>query len=86
MANLTITVDEHTLKRARMRALQEDTSVNAVLREYLEEYAGGTREQIEAARRILASSRDSASSSGPGGRRWTREELYEERLERYGRK
>ena len=52
-------------------------------REYLEEYAGGTREQLETARRILASSRDSASGSGPGGRRWTREELYEERLGRY---
>jgi hypothetical protein len=83
MANLTITVDEQTLKRARIRALEEDTSVNAVLREYLEEYAGGTQEQIEAARRILASSRDSASRSGPGGRRWTREELYDERLGRY---
>jgi hypothetical protein len=52
----------------------------------LEEYAGNRREQIEAAKRILASSRDSASRSGPGGRRWTREELYEERLERYRRK
>ncbi len=86
MANLTITVDDDTLKRARMRALEEDTSVNAVLREYLEEYAGNRREQIEAAKRILASSRDSASRSGPGGRRWTREELYEERLGRYRRK
>jgi hypothetical protein len=66
--------------------LEEDTSVNAVLREYLEEYAGNRREQIEAAKRILASSRDSASRSGPGGRRWTREELYEERLGRYRRK
>ena len=46
MTNLTITVDEQTLKRARMRALEEDTSVNAVLREYLEAYAGGTREQL----------------------------------------
>jgi hypothetical protein len=86
MANLTITVDDDTLKRARMRALEEDTSVNAVLREYLEEYAGGRQEQIEAAKRILESSRDSASGSGPGGRRWTREELYEERLGRYRRK
>ena len=41
MANLTITVDEGTLKRARIQALEEDTSVNADLREYLEEYAGG---------------------------------------------
>ena len=38
--NLTITVDDQVLKRARLRALQEGTSVNAVLRECLEAYAG----------------------------------------------
>ena len=83
MANLTITVDDNTLKRARMRALEEDTSVNAVLREYLEEYAGGRQEQIEAARRIIRASRESRSGSGPGGRKWRREDAYEERLGRY---
>jgi hypothetical protein len=83
MANLTITVDDDTLKRARMRALEEDTSVNAVLREYLEEYAGRRREQIEAARRIIEASRASKSGSGPGGRKWKREDAYEERLGRY---
>ncbi len=83
MSNLTITVDDQTLKRARMRALEEGTSVNAVLREYLEAYAGVSREQTEAARRVLASSRE--STSGSGGRGWRREELYEERLGRYGR-
>ena len=77
MTNLTITVDEQTLKRARMRALEEGTSVNAVLREYLESYAGVSREQKEALQRILASSRESTSGSGPGGRTWTREELYD---------
>lgn len=86
MANLTIVVDEETLKKARMRALEEGTSVNAVLRERLEEYAGARREQMEALERILASSRESASGSGPGGRTWTRDETYEERLGRYGRK
>jgi hypothetical protein len=83
MANLTITVDDDTLKRARMRALEEDTSVNAVLREYLEEYTGRRREQIEAARRIIEASRASKSGSGPGGRKWKREDAYEERLGRY---
>lgn len=83
MANLTITVDDLTLKRARMRALEEDTSVNAVLREYLEEYAGRRQEQIEAARRIIQASRESRSGSGPGGRKWKREDAYEERLGRY---
>jgi hypothetical protein len=83
MANLTITVDECTLKQARMRALEEDTSVNAVLREHLEEYAGRRRYHSEAVPRILESSRDSASSSGPGGRTWKREDAYEERLGGY---
>jgi hypothetical protein len=83
MANLTITVDEGTLKRARMRALEEDTSVNAVLREYLEEYAGRRRERREAARRIIEDARRGGSGSGPGGRKWKREDAYEERLGRY---
>ncbi len=81
MANLTITVDDDTLKRARIRALEEDTLVNAVLREYLEEYPGRRREQLEAARRIIEDSR--RGGSGPGGRKWKREDAYEERLGRY---
>ena len=38
--NLTVVVDEDTLKRARIRAIQENTSVNAVVREFLAAYAG----------------------------------------------
>ena len=38
--NLTIVVDDDILKRARVRALEEDTSVNALLRAYLTAYAG----------------------------------------------
>ena len=86
MTNLTITVDARTLKRARMRALEEDTSVNAVLRGFLEEYAGNRKERLEAARRILESSRRSTSGSGPEGRTWKREDAYEDRMiERYGK-
>lgn len=84
MTNLTITVDEGTLKRARMRALEEDTSVNAVLRTYLEEYADRRQERREAGRRILEVARNSRASSGGKGLP-KREELYEERLGRYWR-
>jgi plasmid stability protein len=76
MSNLTIVVDEETLKRARIRALEEGTSVNAVLREFLEGYAGVRRERREAWRRIreLAES----SGAGSGGRGLPkREELYD---------
>ncbi len=85
MTNLTITVDEHTLKMARMRALQEDTSVNAVLRNYLEEYSGVRQERREAGRRLLELARNSGAGSGGQGLP-KREELYEERLGRYGRR
>ena len=86
MANLTIVVDEGTLKKARIRALEEGTSVNAVLREKLEEYAGARRKQMEALERILEDARKGGSGSGPGGRTWTRDEIYEERLGRYGKR
>lgn len=68
------------MKKARMRALEEDTSVNAVLREYLEEYAEAKDERMAAARRILESSRRSTSGSGPEGRTWKREDAYEDRM------
>jgi hypothetical protein len=83
MADLTITVDEETVERARTRALEEGTSVNALLREYLESYAGVRRERREAGRRLLELARNSTMSSGGKGLP-KREELYEERLGRYG--
>lgn len=39
MTNLTISVDAEVLKRARIRALEEKTSLNAVLAQYLVRYA-----------------------------------------------
>jgi hypothetical protein len=76
MANLTITVDRQTLSRARIRALEDGTSVNAILRDYLERYAGGgegSAALAEFARLATASE----ASSGPGGRSWTRDEIHE---------
>lgn len=76
MANLTIAVDEETVKRARMRALEEGTSVNAVLRDYLESYAGVNRERREAWRKIRELARSSGMGSGGEGLP-KREELYD---------
>ena len=73
--NLTIVVDDATLKRARIRAIQENTSVNALIREYLATYAKVDRRRTEACKRILALSQ--ACQSGRGDATWTREDLYE---------
>jgi hypothetical protein len=75
MANLTITVDARLLKQARMRALEDGTSVNALLREYLERYAR-TQGADEALNGFARLARRSTATSGPHGRTWTRDELH----------
>lgn len=44
MANPNITIDDDLLRRARIRALEQGTSVNAILREYLTAFAGADGE------------------------------------------
>jgi len=76
MANLTITVDDLLLKRARIKALEEDTSVNALLREYLEAYAG-MQQTHHALAGFAELAEQSDASSGAAGRTWTRDELHD---------
>jgi hypothetical protein len=76
VANLTVVIDDDVLRRARKRAIDEGTSVNAIVREQLAVYAAQD-EARAALDRVLAASRASTSRSGPGGRSWTRDELYD---------
>jgi hypothetical protein len=75
MANLTISVNDDSLKKARIRALQEGTSVNALLQEYLDSYSGVRRAQQDAVDRVLMASRKSKSRRGQLN--WSRDELHE---------
>ena len=63
MANLTLAVDDDLLHRARVRAAQEGTSVNAVVRELLIAYSAADRVDT-ARRRLVALSVSSAAGSG----------------------
>ena len=76
MANLTIAVDEELLKRARLRALREGTSVNRLLRERLESYVQDDRRKRQAIKALLRLSR--SATSGSGGRTVRREDAYGE--------
>ncbi len=76
MANLTVTVPEQVLRRARIRALEQGTSVNAVVSDYLERYAGLSGTQAGLAGFVELASRSTASS-GAGGRTWRREDLHD---------
>ena len=73
MANLTLVIDDDVLRRARKRALDHGTSVNALLRQYLESYAGRQERTVAMQRFLERAAAADVRSSGP----WTREELHE---------
>lgn len=75
MANLTIAIDDEILKQARIRALEQGVSVNALLRDFLIHYVDPERNR-ERALQALHEIADRAST-GSGGRTWTRDELHE---------
>jgi hypothetical protein len=76
MTNLTVSIEENLLRQARIRALERDTSVNALVRDFLEDLAAQAPPR-EGIRAVLALARHSNSGSGPAGRNWTRDELHE---------
>jgi plasmid stability protein len=41
MKNITVSLDDETYRKARMRAAELDRSVSATVREYLTEFAAG---------------------------------------------
>ena len=75
MANLTLAVDDDVLRKARLKAVHEDTSVNAVVREFLREYTDGNSRQAAAGRRLLSFAH--AHSFKTKGQKWDRASLYD---------
>jgi hypothetical protein len=87
MANLTIALDDELLRRARIKAVSEGTSVNEVCRRAIEQYAradtpASADELIAEFRRIAAQARPREPGDGP---LWPgREALYEEVMRERG--
>lgn len=75
VANLTITVDSETLRRARVRAVQRGESVNAYLAEVLRHYAEDPDQQRVFAALATISAAGQAGRDG-GARTWSREDLH----------
>jgi hypothetical protein len=73
MANLTLVIEDDVLLRARKRALDQGTSVNAVLRGYLENYAG-RQDRVAAMQRFI---QQAATAKGRSRKAWSRDELHE---------
>jgi hypothetical protein len=67
MKNITVSLDDETYRRARVRAAELDTSVSAVVREYLMEFAGGQTD-FERRRKLQERTLGSIRAFRAGGR------------------
>ena len=75
MKNVTLSVDEQVLAATRRRAAENNTTVNALVREYLSSLAALDERAGQARARIRELS---LKSPGRIGRKtWTREDLHE---------
>ncbi len=87
MANLTLSVEDDLLKQCRLYAVQHDTSVNAMVREFLESLVDRSKERAAAVAELNRIADDLARRAAiPADYKWNREELYEERMARWDRK
>ena len=75
MKNVTIALDESLVREVRRIAADRSTTLNAMIREFLEELARRESHALEARRRIVELCRNTNAEVGP--RTWTRDELHE---------
>ncbi|MEE9425092.1 MAG: ribbon-helix-helix protein, CopG family [Methylococcales bacterium] len=75
MTNVTLSIDEEDLKQARVLALQQGSSLNAVIRQFVKNYIGQTKRYRQVTDRIIQQAESSQYHSE--GKKWTRDELYE---------
>lgn len=77
MKNITVSVEEDVHRRARVRAAELDTSLSAVVREFLVQFAGGETD-YERRKRLQAETLASIKNFRAGDR-LTREETHDRR-------
>lgn len=75
MPNITLSVDETIIKKVKKIAIEKDTTMTAMIREYLGMVAKGDQSAREQAVEQLESSISKYGRDMSGS--WTREELYE---------
>ena len=75
MKNITVSLDDDTYRRARIRAAELDTSVSALVRRYLVDLAGSESE-FERLEKLELTLRERIKSF-QAGNRLSRDELHE---------
>lgn len=80
--NLTLQLEDEVIRRARVVAARRGTSVSALVARELDRLVAQEERYEEARRRA---SELMAKAKPRGGRAWTRDDIYAERLDRFGR-
>lgn len=75
MSNITLSVDDDVLAAVRRHAAERNSSVNAMVREYLTNLAAHDDRARRARTRLRQLSRQSKGKLGE--RNWTRDELHD---------
>jgi len=76
MPNITLSVDEDVIKKVKKIAIDKNSTLTAMIREYLESLA--KREDIERERKISELEKGFSNMSRDMGKRtWTRDDLYD---------
>ena len=74
MANLTVAIDDALLQRAREAAVRENTSVNALVRDFLSRHVDARSQRLQALERFESVAAASGSRSQEP---WNRESLHQ---------
>lgn len=83
MANVTLAIDDELLRAARVKAVQQGTSVNEICRQAIADFAASGHDTADfmARLRAVAARMPASGSSGTSASAWPgREALYEEAL------
>ena len=75
MANITLKIDNDLLEKARQMAFQSKTSVNATVKQKLEEFVSSDLAREDALKSLAAFSRRTKAEVGE--KTWTGDELHE---------
>lgn len=76
MPNITLSLDEETIKKVRKIAIEKDTTLTAMVRDYLFSVAQWDNQKKKSVQKKLKASFKTLSRD-MGSREWTRESLYE---------
>ena len=86
MKNVTLAVDEKSLKVARIYAAEHDTTLSAMVREFLHGFADRTARSNAEERAKVREELAKLAERSPGRLgdwKWNRDDIYAERLSRY---